>query len=121
MGPIRSGRIAAVIIVCQPAWQLAITIGLAVGVRMPAGDLFEKKRFRRGRRVLDRLTRHRLGREADEIARVTGAGRDPDLAARLHAPDARPVTGARVDHDDWRLRGIDGGRLLAEGCGRACS
>jgi hypothetical protein len=40
---------------------------------------------------------------------VTGAGRDPDLAVRLHAPDARPVTGARVDHDDWRLRGIDGG------------
>ena len=28
IGPIRSGRIAAVIMVCQPAGQLAMTIGL---------------------------------------------------------------------------------------------
>jgi hypothetical protein len=28
IGPVRSGRTAAIIMVCQPAWQLAMTIGL---------------------------------------------------------------------------------------------
>ena len=104
----RSGRIAAVIMVCQPAWQLAMTIGLLSAVRMATGDLFDKRRFCAAD-VLDRLTRHRLGREADEVAWMAGADRHPDLAVGLHAPDARPMAGARIDDDDRRFRGIDGG------------
>ena len=83
-----------------------MTIGLLVGVGMATGDLFDKRRFCAAD-VLDRLTRHRLGREADEVAWMAGADRHPDLAVGLHAPDAWPMAGARVDHDDRRFRRID--------------
>ena len=106
IGPMRSGRIAAVIMVCQPAWQLAMTIGLPSASGCRAGDLFDKRRFCAAD-VLDRLTRHRLGREADEVAGMAGADRDADLAVGLHAADAGPMAGARIDDDDRRLRRID--------------
>src|SRR5271157_5581057 len=96
IGPMRSGRIAAVIMVCQPAWQLGMT----------TGDLFDKRRLCAAN-VLDRLTRHRLGREADEVAWMAGADRHSNHAVGLHAPDAWPVAGARVDDDDRRFRRID--------------
>ena len=73
---------------------------------MATGDLFDKRRFCAAD-VLDRLTRHRLGREADEVAWMAGADRHSDLAVGLHAPDAWPMAGARVDDDDRRFRRID--------------
>ena len=79
---------------------------LALGVWMARATSSINSRFCAAD-VLDRLTRHRLGREADEVAGMAGADRDSDLAVRLHAPDARPMTGARVDDDDRRFRGID--------------
>jgi hypothetical protein len=38
---------------------------------------------------------------------MTGADRHPDLAVGMHAPDAWPMAGARVDDDDRRFRRID--------------
>ena len=53
--------------------------------------------------VLDRLPGHRLRQEADEIAGMPGRERHADLALLLHAADARPVAGARIDDDERRL------------------
>ena len=57
--------------------------------------------------ILDRLSRHRLRQEADEVAGMAGRQRDADLAVLLHAADARAVAGARIDDDDRRLGRID--------------
>lgn len=75
---------------------------------MAMGDLFDKGRLCAAD-VLDGLARPRIGREADEVAGVAGADRHADLAVGLHAADARPVAGARIDHDDRRLQRIDHG------------
>ena len=85
---------------------------LSLGLRMPRSDFLDKDRFGAAD-VLDRLPGHRRGREADEVAGMAGGERHPDLAVRLHASDARPVAGARIDDDDRRLCAIDrraGGR-----------
>ena len=63
--------------------------------------------------ILDRLSRHRLWQEPDEVTVVTGRQGHSDLAVLLHPANAGPMTGARVHHDDGRLGRIDldaGGR-----------
>ena len=104
--PASSGRIAAVIMICQPAWQLAMTIGLPSASGWRFGDLLEEDRLGAAD-VLDRLPRNRLRQEADEIDRVAGAQRHADFAVGLHAADPGTVPGARIDDDDRRLRRID--------------
>ena len=58
--------------------------------------------------VLDRLPGHRLGQEAHEVAGMTGAHGDADLAVGLEAADPRTVAGARVDDDERPLALIHG-------------
>ena len=72
--------------------------GLAVGLRMQRDDLLEEDRLG-ARDVLERLARHGLGQEADEVAGMTGLEGDADLAVCLEAADAGAVPGARIDHD----------------------
>src|ERR1700722_7690089 len=57
--------------------------------------------------ILDRLPWHRVGKEPDEVAGVTGCERHADLAVVLHAANAGAVAGARIDDDDRRLLRID--------------
>ena len=57
--------------------------------------------------VLDRLPRHGLGQEADEIAGMPGLEGDADLALRLEPADARSMAGARIDDDERPLARID--------------
>jgi hypothetical protein len=66
---------------------------------MPLDDLLDEDSLG-ARNAFDRLTRHRLGEETDEIAGVTRLHRDADLAVGLEAADPRAVTGARIDHDE---------------------
>ena len=105
IGPARSGQIAAVIMICQPAWQLAMMMGLPSASGCRSGDFLDKDRLG-PTDILDRLPGYRLRQEADEVDGMARAQRDADLAFRLHAPDTRAMTGAGVDHDDRRLRRI---------------
>ena len=89
----------------QPPWQLPITTGLAVGVGMQLDHPLEERRLG-SHDVLDRLPRHRLGQEADEITRMAGPHRDADLAVGLEPAD-RPMAGTRVDDDERPLLLID--------------
>ena len=41
------------------------------------------------------------------IDRMPRPERHADFALRFHSPDARAVTGARINHDDRWLKGID--------------
>ena len=81
--------------------------GLAVA-RMQFADLAHERGLG-AHHVLDRLPRHRVGQEADEVARMTGLHRRTDLAVGLEATDARAVAGARVDHDEGALGRVDRG------------
>ena len=104
--PASSGRIAAVIIICQPAWQLAMTIGLpsASGWRFATSS----RKTASARQTSSIVCPgDRLRQEADEVDRVAGAQRHADFALGLHAADSRTVPGARVDDDDRRLQRID--------------
>ena len=113
IGPNNSGRIAASIITAQPAWQLPITQGLPSASRMQRNDLFEEDRLG-ARDVLDRLARHRVRQEADEIAGMAGLERDADLAVGLEAADAGAVAGARVDDNERPPRQVDFDASAAE-------
>ena len=79
---------------------------LAFGVRVQRDHLLEEHRLG-AHDVLDGLARHRVGREADEVARMAGAHRHAQLAVGLEAADARPVPGARIDHHERPLLRID--------------
>ena len=59
--------------------------------------------------ILDRLTGHRVGQEADEIAGMTCGERHPDLAVVLHTADPGTVPGARVENDERPLVRVDRG------------
>ena len=72
---------------------------LAVGLRMAADDFLDEHRFG-ARDTLDRLSRHRLRQEADEIAGMARLHRDADFAVRLETPDSRTMASARVDYDE---------------------
>ena len=80
--------------------------GLAVGLRMQRDDLLQEDRLG-PRDVLDRLARHRLGEEADEIAGMSGLEGNADLAVGLEAADARPMSGARIDDDEGAAGRVD--------------
>ena len=73
---------------------------------MATGDILDEDRLGPAN-VLDRLSGHGLRREPDEITGMTGLNGYPDLAFGLHAADAGPVAGARIDDDDRRLRRIN--------------
>ena len=68
---------------------------------------FSRKSAFRAGDILDRLPRHRLGHESDEVAGMAGLHRDADLAVGLEAADARTVAGARVDHDERPAGRVD--------------
>ena len=72
---------------------------LAVGFRMAADDFLDEHRFG-ARDAFDRLSWHRLGQEADEIAGMTRLHCDADFAVRLEPADSRTMPGARIDHDE---------------------
>ena len=57
--------------------------------------------------VLDRLTGHRLGQKADEVAGMAGFECNADLAVGLEAADAGTVAGSRIDDDEWPQLRID--------------
>ena len=80
--------------------------GLAVGLGVQRDHLLEEYRLG-ARDVLDRLARHRVGQEADEIAGMPGLERDADFAVGLEAADAGTVPGARIDDDERPARRID--------------
>ena len=67
MGPKSSGRMAASSMTAQPAWQLPIDCGLALGFGMQRNHPLEKDGLG-VRDVLDGLPGDRLGQKADEVA-----------------------------------------------------
>ena len=73
---------------------------------MKRNDLFQEHRFGAGD-ILDGLTGHGLGREADEVTGMPCLHGNADFAVRLEAADARPMAGARIHHHEWPTRGID--------------
>ena len=87
-----------------------LTVGndhrLAFRIGMARRNVLDKDRLG-ATDILDRLSRHRIWQEADEVAGVTGRQRDTDLTILLHPTDAWTVTSARIDDDDRCLRGID--------------
>ena len=68
--------------------------GLALGLGMAFADLADERGLGAAD-ILDRLARHGLGQEADEVAGMAGGERHADLAVVLHAADAR-VHGRRA-------------------------
>ena len=97
--------IAAIIMICQPAWQLATITGLPSASGWRAATSSTKAASARQTSSIV-WPGHRLGQEADEIAGMAGGERHADLAVLLHAADARPVAGARIDDDEGRLRRV---------------
>ncbi len=79
----------------QPPWQLPKTTGFGT-FRVPFRNGRDKMALRR-HDVADRLARHRLREENDEIHRVSGPECDADLGILLEPADARAMTGTRVD------------------------
>ena len=81
---------------------------------MARGDVFDKNRLCTAD-VLDRLARHRLRQESNEVAGMTGRHRHADLAVLLHPADAWAVARTRIDDNDWCLSRIsfapDGGTM----------
>ena len=106
IGPARSGLSAAIIMICQPAWQLPISTGLPSASGWRAATASMKSRLGAAD-VLDRLAGHWVWEEADEVAGMAGLQRDADLAVVLHAADARAMAGARINDDERPLGGID--------------
>ena len=66
---------------------------------MQRDDFLDENRLS-PRDVLDRLARHRVGQEADEVTGVASFHRHADLAVRLEATDSRPMARARIDHHE---------------------
>ena len=100
-----SGRAAASIITAQPPWQLPMTDRL-LALRMALGDDADEFGFGVGD-IGERLARHRLRKEDDEVDGVAGAQRDADFGVFLEAADARTVPRARVDDHERPLGVVD--------------
>ena len=113
IGPNSSGRIAASIMIAQPAWQLPITHGLPSACGCSAMTFSRKTASARAMSSIV-WSWHRIGQESDEIARMPGLERDADFAVGLEAADAGTMSGARVDDDERPARWIDLGRPAAE-------
>ena len=92
--------------ICQPAWQLPIRQGLPSASGCSAATS-STNRASASADILDGLAGHRLRQEADEIAGMSRLKRDADLAVMLHAADAGPVAGARIENDEGPLAWID--------------
>src|SRR5262245_58596576 len=73
---------------------------------MKVDHLLEKDRFG-AYNVFQSLSRHRIGKKADEIAGMAGLEGDADLAVGLEAADPWPMAGARVDNDEGTSHRID--------------
>ncbi len=69
---------------------------------MQRDDFFQEHRLG-AHDVLNRLAWHRIGAEANEVARMTGIHGDADFAVCLKAADARAVSGARIHDNEWTL------------------
>ena len=89
IGPNSSGLIAASNMTAQPAWQLPMTAGLAVGFGVELDHALEEGGFG-VRNVLDRLARYRVREEADEIAGMTGPMATPISLSALKPPMPGP-------------------------------
>ena len=73
---------------------------------MQRDDLFQEDGFGAGN-VLDRLARHRFGQEADEVAGMAGLERHPDFTVGLEPADARAMSRARIDDNEWPAAWVD--------------
>ena len=111
IGPNSSGRMAASIMIAQPAWQLPITQGLPSASGCSAMTFSRKIASARAMSSMV-WPGIGLGQEADEIAGMPGLERDADLAVGLEAADAGAVPGARIDHHE-RARASDRSRHLS--------
>src|SRR5262245_33017875 len=69
-------------------------------------DFFKKYGFRLCD-VLNCLTRHRLGQEANKIARMAGLHGNPDFTVGFETANAWPVPGTGVDNDERPARLVD--------------
>src|SRR3954451_15008733 len=85
---------------------IAYDAGLPVSVWMETDHLFDEQCLGT-RDTLDRLARHRLRQEADEVAGMSRLHRDADLAVGLEPADAWTVSGAWINHHERPPRGID--------------
>ena len=110
IGPASSGRSAAIIMTCHPAWQLPMTTGLpsASGWRAVTASTKIASARHTSSTVWPGTG---FGQEAHEVAGMAGLQRHADLAVMLHAADARAVAGAGIDDDERPLGGIDAGSL----------
>ena len=106
IGPNKSGRMRGEHHDRPAGLAVADHAGFAVGLRVQFRNLFQEHCFG-ARDILDRLARHRLRQEADEIAWVPGFKSDADLAVGLEAANTGAVAGARIDNDKWPARRID--------------
>ena len=89
IGPNSSGRIAATSSTAQPPWQLPMTQGLPSALGMQRDDLLEEHRLG-VHDVFDGLARHRLGREADEVAGWPARIATPSSLSALKPPMPGP-------------------------------
>ena len=80
--------------------------GLAFGIGVQRDDLFKEHCFG-VRNVLDRLARHGIGQEADEITGMPGLERDADLAIRLEPADPGAVPSSRINDNERPAQRID--------------
>ena len=96
IGPNNSGRMAASIMIAQPAWQLPITHGLPSASGCSAMTFSRKIASARAMSSIV-WPGIGIGQEADEIARMPGFEGDADFAVGLEAADAGTMPGARVD------------------------
>ena len=92
--------------IAHPAWQLPMTQGLPSASGCKRNDFFQKDRLRM-RDIAERLARHRIRKEADEIAGMPGLEGNADLAVGLEAADAGAMPGARIDDDEGPAERID--------------
>src|SRR5512143_284362 len=57
--------------------------------------------------AIDGLSRHRVGREADEVARMAGAHRHTQLAVGFEPTNAWTLPGARINDHERPPLGVD--------------
>ena len=90
----------------QPSLAIADNRRFAVSLGVERDYPLEKSSLGLGD-VLDCLARHWLGKEADEVAGMTGLESNADLTLRLETADTRTMAGARIDDDERPLVLVD--------------
>ena len=91
---------------CPTGLAIADDTRLLLGFRMKLDHFFEEYGFH-PHNVLDRLVGHGFGCKTNEIGRMSRAHGDAEFAVCLETSDARPVTRAGVDDNEWPFRLID--------------